>query len=117
MVVTSHLMDEINEFCDRIALIDHGRIVAVGTATELKARVGPNATLDDVFIKLVSTAGDRVGDDHRAGLAAADQRRHRLSGTIIARHAPGFWWSLLSQPLAFSPAWYCWPPLSAARYP
>jgi ABC-2 type transport system ATP-binding protein len=56
MIVTSHLMDEINEFCDRIALIDHGRIVAVGTPTELKARVGPNATLDDVFIKLVAAS-------------------------------------------------------------
>jgi ABC-2 type transport system ATP-binding protein len=56
MIVTSHLMDEINEFCDRIALIDHGRIVVVGTPTELKARVGPDATLDDVFIKLVAAS-------------------------------------------------------------
>ena len=61
MIVTSHLMDEINEFCDRIALIDHGRIVAVGTASELKARVGANATLDDVFIKLVA-AGETVAE-------------------------------------------------------
>ena len=58
MVVTSHHMDEVNKFCDRIALIDHGRIVAVGTPTELKARVGPDATLDDVFIRLVTTTGE-----------------------------------------------------------
>ena len=37
MIVTSHHLDEINEFCDRIALIDRGRIVAVGTPAELKA--------------------------------------------------------------------------------
>ena len=54
MVVTSHHMDEVDKFCDRIALIDRGRIVAVGTPTELKARVGPDATLDDVFIRLVT---------------------------------------------------------------
>ena len=54
MIVTSHHMDEIDKFCDRIALIDHGRIVAVGTPAELKARVGPDATLDDVFIRLVT---------------------------------------------------------------
>ena len=54
MVVTSHHMDEINTFCDRIALIHRGRIAAIGTPTELKARIGPNATLDDVFIKLVA---------------------------------------------------------------
>ena len=56
MIVTSHLMNEIDMFCDRIALIDHGRIVAVGTSAELKARVGPGATLDDVFIRLVAAA-------------------------------------------------------------
>jgi ABC-2 type transport system ATP-binding protein len=54
MIVTSHHMDEIDAFCDRIALIDRGRIAAVGTPAELKARVGPDATLDDVFIRLVA---------------------------------------------------------------
>ncbi|MGO8869545.1 MAG: ATP-binding cassette domain-containing protein [Alphaproteobacteria bacterium] len=58
MVVTSHHMEEIDQLCDRIALIDRGRIVAVGTPAELKARVGPDATLDDVFIKLVAATGE-----------------------------------------------------------
>ena len=39
MIVTSHHMEEIDEYCDRIALIDRGRIAAVGTASELKAKV------------------------------------------------------------------------------
>ncbi len=58
MIVTSHHMDEIDEFCDRIALIDRGRIAAVGTSTELKTRVGPDATLDDVFLRLVEGTGE-----------------------------------------------------------
>jgi ABC-2 type transport system ATP-binding protein len=61
MVVTSHQMEEMNEFCDRIGLIDRGRIVAVGTPAELKARIGPNATLDDVFIDLVAQRGENEG--------------------------------------------------------
>ncbi|MDE1934538.1 ABC transporter ATP-binding protein [Bradyrhizobium sp.] len=62
MIVTSHLMNEIDEFCDRIALIANGRIVAVGTPAELKAKVGPDATLDDVFVRLVTpTDGEREG--------------------------------------------------------
>jgi ABC-2 type transport system ATP-binding protein len=37
--MTTHYMDEA-EFCDRIAIIDMGRIVALGTPDELRARVG-----------------------------------------------------------------------------
>ena len=58
MIVTSHHMDEIDKFCDRIALIDRGRIATVGTPAELKARVGPAATLDDVFIQIVAAANE-----------------------------------------------------------
>ncbi len=58
MIVTSHHMDEIDKFCDRIALIDRGRIAAVGTPSELKARVGPDATLDDVFLRLVAATSE-----------------------------------------------------------
>src|ERR1700688_115170 len=37
--MTTHYMDEA-EFCDRIAIIDQGNIVALGTPSELKSRVG-----------------------------------------------------------------------------
>src|SRR5579859_785154 len=37
--MTTHYMDEA-EFCDRIAIIDHGTIVALGTPDQLKARIG-----------------------------------------------------------------------------
>jgi ABC-2 type transport system ATP-binding protein len=77
MVVTSHQLEEMNEFCDRIGLINRGRIVAVGTPAELKARVGPNATLDDVFIGLVVQGGENeveagYGEVRRARRAARE---------------------------------------------
>jgi ABC-2 type transport system ATP-binding protein len=37
--LTTHYMDEA-EYCDRIAIIDHGKIVALGTPEDLKAQVG-----------------------------------------------------------------------------
>ncbi len=58
MIVTSHHLDEINEFCDRIALIDRGLIVAVGSPAELKSGLGPDATLDDVFMRLTAATGE-----------------------------------------------------------
>jgi ABC-2 type transport system ATP-binding protein len=77
MIVTSHHMDEINEFCDRVALIDRGRIVAAGNPDELKARVGPDATLDDVFIHFVGArtqaeAEGGYGEVRRARRAASE---------------------------------------------
>ena len=77
MIVTSHHMDEIDEFCDRIALIDRGRIAAIGTPAELKAQVGPDATLDDVFIQLVgrkpeTEAEGSYGEVRRARRAARE---------------------------------------------
>ena len=41
MMVTTHYMVEVEELCDRLALISHGRIVAIGTPAEIKARAGP----------------------------------------------------------------------------
>jgi len=37
--LTTHYMDEAEKLCDRIAIIDTGKIVAIGTTAELKARV------------------------------------------------------------------------------
>ncbi len=52
MLITTHYMEEADELCDRIAVMHRGRIERIGTATELKALVGPDATLDDVFAHL-----------------------------------------------------------------
>jgi ABC-2 type transport system ATP-binding protein len=49
VLVTTHAMQEADEHCDRVALMHHGRIRALGTPAELRAAIGPDATLDDVF--------------------------------------------------------------------
>src|SRR5208283_3610183 len=38
--VTTHYLDEADQLCDRIAIIDHGKIVATGSPSELKDRLG-----------------------------------------------------------------------------
>jgi ABC-2 type transport system ATP-binding protein len=60
VLVTTHYMDEADQHCDRIALMHRGRLRAEGTPAELKATVGPDATLDDVFR---ATTGDDLGTD------------------------------------------------------
>jgi ABC-2 type transport system ATP-binding protein len=38
--VTTHYLDEADAICERLAIIDHGRLVAMGTPSELKDRLG-----------------------------------------------------------------------------
>jgi ABC-2 type transport system ATP-binding protein len=51
IMVTTHFMDEA-EYCDKIMLIYKGKNIASGTPDELKALVGPNASMQDAFITL-----------------------------------------------------------------
>ena len=52
ILLTTHYMEEADELCERIAVLHAGRVAATGTPAELKAGVGPGATLDDVFAAL-----------------------------------------------------------------
>ena len=46
--MTTHYMDEADKLCDRIAIIDHGEIVAIGPPAELKAGIGGDLLLLEV---------------------------------------------------------------------
>jgi ABC-2 type transport system ATP-binding protein len=76
MVITSHYMDEVEELCDRIAVIDRGHIGGVGTPAELKSAVGPDATLDDVFAHLTGGEIDSGGSYRETRRARRAARQH-----------------------------------------
>jgi len=60
--LTTHLMEEADELCGRVAIMHLGRIVALGSPSELKQAVGGEAvTLDDVFIHFTGNALDSGG--------------------------------------------------------
>jgi ABC-2 type transport system ATP-binding protein len=52
--LTTHYMDEADRVADRIAIIDHGKIVATGSAAELKQQTGAES-LEGAFLKLTGT--------------------------------------------------------------
>ncbi len=49
VLLTTHYMEEADVLCDRVALMHEGRVRAEGAPDELKAELGPDATLEDVF--------------------------------------------------------------------
>ena len=62
ILLTTHYMDEAEKLCDRVAIVDHGHIIALGSPHELIESVGAtvpappprasSATLEDVFVAL-----------------------------------------------------------------
>jgi ABC-2 type transport system ATP-binding protein len=56
VIVTTHFMEEA-EYCDRIAIMDAGRVLAEGTPAEVRRRAHPKSgqtpTMEDAFIAIV----------------------------------------------------------------
>ena len=80
VLLTTHYMEEAERLCDRVAIVDHGRIIALGTPAELIA--GLNAphiiefssepAVDDELLSSVPGTGERRQRDGRWQLAAAN---------------------------------------------
>jgi ABC-2 type transport system ATP-binding protein len=77
LVVTTHLMDEADRQCDRIAIVDRGRLVAQGSPGELLAQHGAD-TLDDVFA--AATGRDLGNEEGRLRDVRAVRRITRRLG-------------------------------------
>src|SRR3954449_2822102 len=63
IVLTTHYMEEAERLCDRVAIVDHGRVIALGSPRELMESIDVShlpppeprkttATLEDVFVSL-----------------------------------------------------------------
>ncbi len=56
LVITTHYMDEAEGLCDRLAIVDHGKVVALGSPTELKRKVSGGDIVETEFSILPETA-------------------------------------------------------------
>ncbi|MDQ0391062.1 ABC transporter ATP-binding protein [Labrys monachus] len=62
ILITTHVMEEAETLCDRIGILHRGRLERVGSPAALKAQLGPDATLDDVFAQVAGSDIDQGGD-------------------------------------------------------
>lgn len=73
ILLTTHYMEEADRLCDRVAIMNLGKIVAIGSPSELKTAMGnPDATLDEVFAHY-------TGDTLESGGNYRDTARSRRS--------------------------------------
>jgi ABC-2 type transport system ATP-binding protein len=93
VVLTTHYMDEAERLCDRVAIVDHGKRIALGTPAELIDRIGgqhlvelatdralsPDALADVRGVRTVTARGD--------GLALSIDAPHLALPALIARLA------------------------------
>jgi sodium transport system ATP-binding protein len=54
VIFSSHIMQEVAALCDRIVVVAHGRVVAQGSADELRQRTG-ESNLEDAFVQLIGS--------------------------------------------------------------
>ncbi|NWG76664.1 MAG: hypothetical protein HXY24_19015, partial [Rubrivivax sp.] len=86
----THIMQEVEQLCDDIVVVAHGRSVAHGSAAELRALAG-TATLEDAFVALAleSDRGSRIADCASTGRVLAEQGASSTAPGRDARGIPG----------------------------
>jgi ABC-2 type transport system ATP-binding protein len=88
ILLTTHYMDEAERLCDRVAIVDHGRTIALGTPRELIAQLRAEHVLE------FALAGEQVVDPvvlrNIEGVCAADRRdgTYRLQVDQLHRAMP-----------------------------
>jgi ABC-2 type transport system ATP-binding protein len=78
VLLTTHYMEEADQLCDRVAIIDHGRIVALDTPAALKRTI----RAEEVVHLEIGVQGDDAGVLERLGRSATVARHERRNGTL-----------------------------------
>jgi len=95
VLLTTHYMDEAERLCDRIAIVDHGRVIALGTPRELIASLGAEHILHFVPAEgaavdveaLRALAGVRLARSTNGGVELAVRAVHETVPELLAHLA------------------------------
>src|SRR5207248_2507132 len=109
ILITTHYMDEAERLCDRVAVVDHGKVIALGTPAQLIAKIGgdhyiefsaENGPLEEAELRALpdvvhvrredeTTWGLAVTAAHRALPALLEHLRGRGLALVhlVTRHA------------------------------
>lgn len=106
IILTTHYMDEAERLCDRVAIMDHGKIIALGTPQQLIASIGGEHIVEFAIIGHESGDG-RVDASLLTAIAGVQSHRvdaglHQLTVRDLHTTVPIIFQSLTSQGLHLS---------------
>ncbi|MEO8663785.1 MAG: ABC transporter ATP-binding protein [Bryobacteraceae bacterium] len=89
VILTTHYMDEAERLCDRVGIMDQGRIIAMGTPRELIASIG----VEHVVEFVIEEKGQRIDPEILKALAGireveAKDGRYQLAVTELHKSVP-----------------------------
>ena len=96
IIYTSHYMEEVEEICSRIMIMDHGRVLAQGTNNELKAMIGMGEKIQVEVPELPAAVLDALRKTARVQKASYDGKTlevhctagtHNLSDVLEVLHS------------------------------
>jgi ABC-2 type transport system ATP-binding protein len=83
VLLTTHYMDEAERLCNRVAVIDHGKIIALGSPDELIAGLG-----GEHIVEFALANGNGASNDALAALATVKEVRTDVNGTALTVTEP-----------------------------
>jgi ABC-2 type transport system ATP-binding protein len=83
ILLTTHYMDEAERLCDRVAVVDHGRVIALGSPAELIARIG-----GDHLVEFALADGAAVTEAELRALPEVVSVRGEDGGWALSTSAP-----------------------------
>ncbi len=83
ILLTTHYMDEAERLCDRVAVVDHGQVIALGSPSELIASLG-----GDHVVEFAVSNGAELSHKQLASLPAVREVRSEASGIALTVTEP-----------------------------
>ena len=80
IILTTHYMEEAERLCDRVAIMDHGKVIALGTPQQLIASVGGEDIVEFAVVEIVDSP---VPKGEGPGAAAVSSPHGRVDAAML----------------------------------